>query len=473
MEKQNKRNFLKTFLGTIIFSVSNSPSMILLVLSVYITSYIHLKQKFVTMHYGTFFGPISQISMTIVGPIAGILDEKIGFHKTLILGSSIIFISLIGIYNQQNIYIFYILLALKGIGTGICLPLPGKNLIMYVPGKKGFISSTLMIPNILLATFFGFLGEKIINRNGYTLNPKIGEQFYPEYICINIKKYFIICILVFPIGRIISLFLIKKYKTNSNNIKQNDIKKLENSSIEITTTTENSQRENNSVKKALKNRRYWLIVGITFFASFSQHFIMGTSRTFGALIGINGTILQYLGIARSLSLIIISPIFGLLVDKIGSKYILTGITLLSSLISLNFAIFINETYAFIILNILECIVFSGFITAMNPHMMHVFGIKNSVILGGVNGIFSTISSIIVSFIAFGISRFYKTELLKIPYRICFFVISLFDFFSFILTFFDSDKPFNYEIDYQEISIKINNLNKGKFNKNSYVELEEK
>ena len=431
------------------------------------------------MHYGTFFGPISQISMTIVGPIAGILDEKIGFHKTLILGSSIIFISLIGIYNQQNIYFFYILLALKGIGTGICLPLPGKNLVMYIPNKKGFISSTMMIPNILLATFFGFLGEKIINRNGYTLNPKIGEQFYPDNICINIKKYFIICILVFPIGRIISLFLIKKYKNNSNNsnnIKQNNTnKKLENSSIEISTISENIQRQNNnSVKKALKNKRYWLIVGISFFASFSQHFIMGTSRTFGALIGINGTILQYLGIARSLSLIIISPIFGFLVDKIGSKYILTGITLLSSLISFSFGVFINETYIFIILNILECIVFSGFMTAMNPHMMHVFGIKNSIILGGINGIFGTISSVIVSFTAFTISKFYKSQFLKIPYRVCFFIVSFLDFISFILTLFDSDKPFNYGIDYQEISIKINNINQEKkFNKNNYVELEEK
>ena len=476
MEKQNKKNFLKTLIGTIIFSVSNSPSMILLMLSVYITSYIHLKQKFVTMHYGTFFGPISQISMTIVGPIAGILEEKIGFHKTLILGSSIIFISLIGIYKQQNIYFFYILLALKGIGTGICLPLPGKNLIMYFPNKKGFISSTLMIPNILFATFFGFLGEKIINRNGYTLNPKIGEQFYPENICINIKKYFIICILIFPIGRILSLFLIKKYKNNSNissNKQNNTNKNSEKSSIEISTTEENSQRQNDSVKKALKNKRYWLIVGISFFASFSQHFIMGTSRTFGALIGINGSILQYLGIARSLSLILISPIFGFLVDKIGSKYILTGITLLSSLVSLSFGIFINETNIFIILNILECVVFSGFMTAMNPHMMHVFGIKNSIILGGISGIFGTISSIIVSFTAFTISKFYKSELLKIPYRVCFFIVSFLDFISFILTFFDSDKPFNYSIAYQEISIKINNFNKEKFSKNSYVELEEK
>ena len=30
MDKQNKKNFLKTLIGTILFSVSNSPSMVLL-----------------------------------------------------------------------------------------------------------------------------------------------------------------------------------------------------------------------------------------------------------------------------------------------------------------------------------------------------------------------------------------------------------------------------------------------------------
>ena len=62
MKKQNKKNFLKTLIGTIIFGLSNSPSMAMLGLSVYITSYIHTKQQFVTMHYGNFFGPINQIN---------------------------------------------------------------------------------------------------------------------------------------------------------------------------------------------------------------------------------------------------------------------------------------------------------------------------------------------------------------------------------------------------------------------------
>ena len=200
---------------------------------------------------------------------------------------------------------------------------------------------------------------------------------------------------------------------------------------------------------------------------------MGTSRTYGALIGIKGTILQYLGIARSLSLIIISPIFGYLVDKMGSVKILLFITLLSSLTSISFSIFINNTNIFIVLNILECIVFAGFFSSMNPHMMNVFGIKNSVILGGINGIFATISSIIVSFTSFYVSKSYIGEKIKIPYQIFFFIGGLLNFISFFLTFFDSDKEFNYNLDYQEITIKIDHVQNKKIDNNTYVELDEK
>ena len=210
MKKEIKKKFIKTLIGAVIFSLSNFPMTTIIGLSVYITSFIHLKQSFVTMHYGTFFNPINQISTKIAGPIAGILEKKIGFHSTLILGSFLIFISLIGYYIQQNIYIFYILICLMGFGNGVSIPYT-KNLIMYEPKRKGLISSSIMIPNIISMAIFKFLGEKIINKKGYTLNPKKNEIYYPEKICKNIQIYFILCIIIFPFLRIISMILMKKY----------------------------------------------------------------------------------------------------------------------------------------------------------------------------------------------------------------------------------------------------------------------
>lgn len=435
MKKEIKKKFIKTLIGAVIFSLSNFPMTTIIGLSVYITSFIHLKQSFVTMHYGTFFNPINQISTKIAGPIAGILEKKIGFHSTLILGSFLIFISLIGYYIQQNIYIFYILICLMGFGNGVSIPYT-KNLIMYEPKRKGLISSSIMIPNIISMAIFKFLGEKIINKKGYTLNPKKNEIYYPEKICKNIQIYFILCIIIFPFLRIISMILMKKY----NDDKEYREKKSENL---IESNYINKENEN-SVVYAIKSKRFLLICFISFFSTFNQHFIVAIARTFGALIGINGKILQYLGIINSLSLVTISPLFGYLSDKIGTSIILKFLIFFNGAISFSFAIFINDKLMFVILNFLMYIIFSGFLTTMNPHIMHVFGMNNSIILIGINGLFATISNIIASMTAFTTSKYYQTKLLNIPYRICFLIGGFFNIISFILILNDNDTIFQYE-----------------------------
>ena len=454
IKKDENTNFTKTLIGSIIFNLSLSPLTPITSLSVYITSYIHIKQKWVTMHYGNFFGTINQITMTLMGSIAGILENKIGFYNTITIGSIITIISLLGFYYIQDIYLFYFFIGLMGIGNGICSPLPFKNLIMFVPERKGLFSSLMMIPQVLVSSLFGFLGEKIINKNGYTLNSENYEIFYPENICVKIKYYFLICIFFFPIGRIISLLLIKQYKNDT-------LKKKKSSIID------------SSLKQALKSKRFWLIVLISFFSAFLQQFILNTSRTFGALIGINGTILQYLSLAQSLCMIIISPIFGLLVDKFGSKYILMILTFNCSLIGFGFGIFFENTLMFIIFNILNVIIFIGFINTMNPHIMHVFGIKYSLILLGVYGLFRTLSSIIVSSSSFIISKYYFGELIKIPFRICYLIGGCLCIISFILTCFDNDEPFDYDNELDRSYLSSQEIeNEVKFDDYSYIELEE-
>ena len=85
-----KNKFISTLIGTFgilmglgfIFPISN--------FSVYITSYINEKQKFVTMHYGFFINLIFGFSMTIGRPIGGFLELKIGFILTSLTGIIII-----------------------------------------------------------------------------------------------------------------------------------------------------------------------------------------------------------------------------------------------------------------------------------------------------------------------------------------------------------------------------------------------
>ena len=82
-----------------------------------------------------------------------------------------------------------------------------------------------------------------------------------------------LCIIIFPIIRLISLILMKKYDDKK------EIAKI-NNNIENLIEKNNKKENNEDIMKALKNKKYWLIVGITFFATFNQHFIVSTSRTF-------------------------------------------------------------------------------------------------------------------------------------------------------------------------------------------------
>ena len=105
-----KSNFKITLIGSIIFNLSHSPLLPIMGLSVYITSYIHLKQNWITMHYGSFFGTINQISMTLISSLSGILEHKIGFFNTIIFGSCITLISLFGFFIIFKIFIYSIFL---------------------------------------------------------------------------------------------------------------------------------------------------------------------------------------------------------------------------------------------------------------------------------------------------------------------------------------------------------------------------
>ena len=80
--------------------------------SVYLTSYIHEKQKFVTMHYGLFLNLIFSFAMTIGRPIGGFLELKLGFFLTSLTGLLIILVANLFFLNVQNTIILNKYLAL-------------------------------------------------------------------------------------------------------------------------------------------------------------------------------------------------------------------------------------------------------------------------------------------------------------------------------------------------------------------------
>ena len=102
----------------------------------------------------------------------------------------------------------------------------------------------------------------------------------------------------------------------------------------------------NKIKQVIKTFRYWRITFILFFMNFAISFMISTGRTFGALIGINGTALQYAGILQSF-VSVIGPFLGIIVDKKGPLIILRIFSILSIFPPVLLIFFMENDFIFI------------------------------------------------------------------------------------------------------------------------------
>ena len=79
--------------------------------------------------------------------------------------------------------------------------------------------------------------------------------------------------------------------------------------------------------------------------------------------------------------------------------------------------------------------------------MEIYGIQESVILGGIISAFSKISEITTTVTAFIVSLFFKdVEKLKVPYRAIYIISSIFCTISAILLLLESNEKVNYTLE---------------------------
>jgi len=97
-----KNKFISTIIGTLGIYIGIGFILPISYLSVYITSYINLKQDFVNMHYGYFLNLILTLSMSFSASLGGLLESKIGFSFTTLLGTAIVYIANIFFFRIQN-----------------------------------------------------------------------------------------------------------------------------------------------------------------------------------------------------------------------------------------------------------------------------------------------------------------------------------------------------------------------------------
>ena len=134
--KSKRLKFILSLFSAIFFILGQGVLMSSTSINVYILSYIHHKDKWVDMQYGNLMMPIMTFFLSLFSPLSGPLENLFGPIITLIMGSIITEICLFLFYLQRNIWIFYSITLLSGLGVGISVNIPLKNACFYYPKKR-------------------------------------------------------------------------------------------------------------------------------------------------------------------------------------------------------------------------------------------------------------------------------------------------------------------------------------------------
>ena len=257
-----KNQFISVFIGTCGIIIAFSFVFPIPAFSVYITSYIHEKQKFVTMYYGLFFHLIFSLSMSLGQSLGGFLELIFGFYSTNLFGLLLILIADIFFLNAQNIWLCYVLTFVMASGSGISNSLTRKNLAFFRPARKGLLVSILGAITTLFSAGFSISGEKLINPDGYTLNKT--EEYYDYKYSSKTYIYFTMAFFAIPIGVIIFLLFIVAYtKKDSELVKEKEeiigvseeIKKVKMKKIKIKIIMRKMKMKIMKIKRKKKKKR--------------------------------------------------------------------------------------------------------------------------------------------------------------------------------------------------------------------------
>ena len=104
-----------------------------------------------------------------------------------------------------------------------------------------------------------------------------------------------------------------------------------------------------------------------------------------------------------LAILIIGPVLGILVDKKGPLLILKIVSIITIIPGIFLAFFMDNTFVFISYFVLYILNLTGIMVSFNPFIMEVYGIQESVILGGIINGFSKSADVITTVSAFAFS----------------------------------------------------------------------
>ena len=427
-------------------------------IKVYILSYIHHKYTWVDMQYGNLMLPLMTLFLSLFSPLSGPLVEKFGQIIPILIGDIIAELCLFLFYLQQNIWYFYCITLLSGIGAGLSANILIRNTCFYYPKKKGLISAIIMSFMGLFVSFYFLLGEQIVNPEKVQAGGT-ERSFYPYEVAQNVKKYFIFAMILLPIFTLLTILFYYKYDPNCEEGEEE--KKIVNKEIlekieemnEILIDNTPDQKQLNSfnkpspkknIKIALKNFRFWRNIMIAGLIPFYVSFIKCTFRAYVVVIKVDPDVIFYLNAGVALINCLFGPVWASLVDKFGFQIIMKIIGILISVMSIYFLFFIDSPTFYVIGLLFIMPILAGIMASMTPHLMNIYGMRYYLTIGGFARLFNELSGFIVAIISILISMYCKTtEELKVPYQIVITTGGILSLIGLTNVFFENDEKFIY------------------------------
>ena len=502
--KSKRTKFILSFVSSIVYLLGYSIIMESGNFSVYFISYIHYKQSWVDMQFGNLMRPIIILFLSVFSPLSGIMENLVGPRLALLSSSIVIEIALIFFFLQRNLWIFYILSLLLGLGCGLSAQIVVKNCCLYYPKKKGFISACIMSLGALIGSSYTLLGEKIINPDREEVIDKDNNPYYSEDISERSKYFFLFGMLIMPIATALSIFLFYKYDPNcetENEVedkvekKVDDIKGplLEGSKEEEIKNKENKNPSNDkkedekintsnsnnkstlkqNIKKALKTFRFWRNILISGVMPFGVLFVFATSRAYSSLLGVSGDIVGTLAGTMNIIGSTCNPIWAFCCDKFGFQPITKIITIFIIIFNCYFIIFLNNKYFYVIGLYISCIFRGGVMACITPHVMQIYGLKYYLLLGGFLGLFNALFNFMIAMISAVLSIWYhNAENLLFPYRIVCVVGIIVAIIGLVFVYQENDTQFKFDDEKEEETKEENKIKEKEENPNEVKEKNE-
>ena len=138
-----------------------------------------------------------------------------------------------------------------------------------------------------------------------------------------------------------------------------------------------------NVIKALKNFRFWRNIFIIGIMPLWIFIIQSSFRAYVVMIGVDTTIIYYLGSGLSL-MCLLSPLWAHLVDIFGFQPIMKIIGFICCIMPIYFYFFMGNTIFYPIGLVISFTMLMGIASCTVPHLMQIYGIRYYLIIGGLS-----------------------------------------------------------------------------------------